>query len=106
MKNETQECIIQAKVLGYWLIQKFSGEAILAAVQPRFVVAVMIGETKGALDVANSGVTIVTHKLAFFAISSITKVFAESDVIGKAYNLQVQQQEVNGQKTYSLAVVG
>jgi hypothetical protein len=103
MENNT--CIIDVKVLAHWLIQRFSGEAILAAVKPRFVVALLIANTKSAFPVDSPNVTFTTHRVAFFAIDSITKLFAESDVLGKEYRLMVQQLEVEGKKSYSIRVV-
>lgn len=101
-----QSCIIEVKVLAHWLIQRFEGEAILASVNPRFVVAVLIANTRTPFSVEGTGITFATHKIAFFAINSITKVFAESDVIGKEYRLTLEQQEIDGKKSYSLEIVG
>jgi len=101
-----QSCIIEAKVLTHWLIQRFEGEAILASAKPRFVVALLIVKTRTPFSVEGTDITFATHKVAFFAIDSITKVFAESDVIGKEYRLRLEQQEIDGKKSYWLQVVG
>lgn len=104
MENET--CMIEVKVLAHWLLQRFSGEAVLAAAKPRFVVALLIANTKTPFSIGPTAVTFATHRMAFFAIDSITKVFAESDVLGKDYRLRVQQMEIAGKKIYSISAVG
>jgi hypothetical protein len=98
-------CVIEVKVLAHWLIQRFAGEAILAAADPRFVVALLVAKTQTPFSVEGTHVTFATHRVAFFAISSIVKVFAESDVIGKRYRLSVTQREIDGTKSYSIGVV-
>jgi hypothetical protein len=98
--------VIEAKVLASWLIQRFAGEAMLAAVSPRFVVALLIANTKSPFAVEGTQVTLATQRVAFFAIDSITKVFAESDVVGKDYRLNVEQLEIDGKRSYTLTVVG
>jgi hypothetical protein len=103
MKIET--CVIEVKVLAYWLIQRYAGEAILAAADPKFVVALLIANTQAPFSVEETNVTFATHRVAFFAISSIVKVFAESDVVGKRFRLTVTQREIDGKKSYSIAVV-
>ena len=102
MKRETS--IIEAKVLNHWIIQKFAGDAILAAIAPRYVVALLIANTKTPFQVEGTEVTFMTHRVAFFAVDSIVKVFAESDVIGKEYRLTVEQREIDGKKTYWIGV--
>jgi hypothetical protein len=102
MKRET--CIVQAKVLNHWIIQKFAGDAIVASPQPRFVVALLLTGTKMPFQVESTNVTFTTHRVAFFAISSIVKVFAETDVVGKEYRLAIEQREIDGKISYGIGV--
>lgn len=101
---ERDTCVIEVKVLAHWLIQKFAGEALLASVNPRFVVAAVIANTKSPFAVEGTRVSFPTQRIAFFAIDSITKVFAESDVVGKEYRLDVQQLVIDGRKSYTLTL--
>ena len=96
---------IQVKVLAHWLIQKFAGEAILAAANPRFVVALLIANTKMPFTIDGTNLTFATQRVAFFAIDSIVKVFAESDVVGNDYKLSVEQQTIGGKQAYFIEVV-
>ena len=105
-KMESEVCVLQVKVLAHWTIQKFSGEAVLADADPRFVVALLIADTKAPFLVEETGVTFASQRVAFFAIHSITKVFAESDVLGKDYRLQVRQMNIAGRKVFSINAVG
>jgi hypothetical protein len=102
----TKTCTIEVKVLSHWLIQKYSGDAILAAANPRFVVAVLIANTKALFPIEGTGVELTTHRVAFFAVDSLTKVFAESDIVGKEYRLNVQQLDIGGKRSFLLNVVG
>jgi len=105
MKRET--CTLEVKVLAHWLIQRYTGDAILAAADPRFVVALLIANTKSQFSVDNStSVSFTTHRVGFFAIGSITKVFAESDIDGKEYRMLLEEREIDGKKSYSLSVTG
>ena len=106
MGEKTCMLEIKVKVLAHWLIQRFSGEAVLAAVNPRFVVALLIANTSEPFLVDCADVSFKTHKVVFFAIDSIAKVFAESDVLGKDYRLMVQQLDIEGKKRYVISVVG
>lgn len=99
---QTNTCTIDVKVLVHWPIQRFAGEAILAAVQPRFVVALLIANTKAPF--ACSQVTLNAHSVAFFAIDSITKVFEESEVLGKSYRMTIEQSDIDGKKAYTIRV--
>jgi hypothetical protein len=103
---KTERCVLEVKVLNHWLIQRFSGQAILAAVKPRFVVALLAAGSAGPFAVADSGVTLTAHRVVFLAVGSIVKVFAETDVIGKDYRLTVEQHEEDGKKSYTVAVEG
>ena len=102
---EGKTCTIDVNVLSHWLIQKFRGEAILAAADPRFVVAVLLLNTKSAFPIPGSEVELSTHRMAFFAIDSLVKVFAESDVIGKSYRMNVQALEIAGKRRFILSVL-
>lgn len=106
MEIKRETCVLDVKVLAHCLIQKFSGEAIVAAAHPRFVVTVLIANTKSPYIVPGTQVTLATYRVAFFAIGSITKVFAESDIIGKEYRLMVSQEELAGRRTYSIGLAG
>lgn len=100
MKRDT--CTVQAKVLNHWIIQDFRGEAIVASPKPRFVVALLIADTKMPFQVSGSAVGFTTHRVAFFAVGSITKVFAETDVVGKEYRLAIEQREIDGRLSYGV----
>jgi hypothetical protein len=102
MKRDTS--VVEIKVLNHWIIQKFAGEAILADVKPRYVVALLIANTKTPFQLEGTDVAFMTHRVAFFAVGSIVKVFAESDVIGKEYRLMIEQREIDGKKIYWLGV--
>jgi hypothetical protein len=60
--------------------------------------------SQSLLTIDESGVSITTHRVSFFAIGSITRVFGESDVIGNKYRLTIEQQENDGQKSYSITL--
>jgi len=102
---ENQYCIINVRVLAHWLIQRFEGEAILASADPRYVVGLLLEDSKAPYSPIKSKVELTTYRVAFFAIGSITKVFLDSDIIGKEYKLRVDQTEIDGRKTYSLGAV-
>jgi hypothetical protein len=104
MKRDT--CEIRVKVLAHWLIEEFIGEAISAAPHPRFVVALLIADTRRPHVVDRTDVSFTTHEVAFFAVGSITKVFAESDIVGKEYRLTVEQREIDGKRSYGIGVIG
>jgi hypothetical protein len=101
-----KSCIIEVKVLAHWLIQKYSGPAVLAAIQPRFVVALEIKGTKALYAVPDSEVAFNAHQVAFFAVSSITKTFANSDVLGKEFRLRVDEEEIAGTTTFTIGIAG
>lgn len=97
-------CVIEVNVLAHWLIQRFSGEAVLAAADPRYVVALLIKDTKAPFAVKDTEVTFSAHRVAFFAIGSITRVFGDGDVVGKDFRLAVTQEEVNGKTIYAISL--
>jgi hypothetical protein len=86
------------------MIQKFAGRALLAGLRPRFIVALQIEGTETPFQPEGARLSFATHRLALFAIDSITRVFADSDVIGKEYTLTVEQQIVDGKTTFWLGV--
>jgi hypothetical protein len=96
---------IEVKVIAQSLIQRFAGEAILAATNPRFVVALLIANSKMPFTIEGTNVTFATHRVAFVAIDSPTKVFLETDVVGKEYKLSVQQQTIGGKQAYYMEVI-
>jgi hypothetical protein len=102
---EDKVCTIDVQVLAHWLIQRFDGEALLAAAQPRFVVAVTLSNTKAGFPIADTGVELTTYRVVFFAIDSVTKVFSESDVVGKRYRLEVRQLNIDGNRRFVLTFV-
>ena len=101
---QIETCTLDVKVLVHWTIQRFSGEVIVAAVQPRFVVALQIVNSQAPFAVEGSGVTLTAHKIVFFAIDSLTRVFEETDILGKTYRMVVEQSQINGKNAYTLRV--
>jgi len=100
MDEKRERCVIEGRVLCYSIVQKFSGEAIRAAIKPRFVVTILIVDTKEQFSVRDTGVTFTTHRVALFAIDSIVKVFGETDVIGKDYRLAIERREIDGDVSF------
>jgi hypothetical protein len=95
---------INVRVLAHWMIQRFSGPAIMAAVTPRFVVCVLIADTKEQWQLPGTDMSFAAHRVAFFAIDSITKVFAESDVIGRDFSLRIARISLDGKTVYTLGI--
>ena len=90
--NPQQSAVLRVRVLSAILIEKFSGEALWAGVRPRYVVALLLLDTKSAYKPQESDFELTTHRMAFFAIDSIVKVFVESDIVGKEFTLNIQSQ--------------
>lgn len=90
--NSQKTCKLRVQVLSAVLIERFSGEALWAGVRPRYVVAVLLLDTKSHYQPHDSDFELTTHRMAFFAIDSVTKVFKESDVVGKEYSLDVRSE--------------
>src|SRR2546426_11228894 len=80
---------IDVKVLAYWMIQEFSGQAVLAGIMPRFVVCLLIKNTQEKWKLSGPDGSLATHRVGFFATESITKGFAESDVLGQEVALNL-----------------
>lgn len=99
-----KSCLVTVRVLGHWLIQRFEGEAMLASANPRFVVAVLILDSKSAFLVPQSEVRLSTHRVAFFAIDSLAKVFADTNVVGNLYRLRIQELDLGDSKRFVLTV--
>jgi hypothetical protein len=97
---------VNVRVIAHWIIQRFSGEALVASPKPRYVVALLIEGTKAPYRPIGTDVTFSTHRVAFFAIESIVRVFAESDVLGKDYRMEIQQIAVGDSKRYIIHVIG
>lgn len=101
---EDRNCTVTVKVLNHWLIQRFDGEAMVASASPRFVVALLILDTKSAFLVPQSEVQLSTHRVAFFAIDSLAKVFAETNIVGNQYRLSVRELSIGDSKRFVLTV--
>lgn len=93
---------LRVKVLSVWMIEEFEGQAILAGVEPRFVVALLIKDSDELYKAENSDVNFTVHRVVFFAINSIVKLFMESNVEGKEYDLTVETEIFNGNRFYFL----
>lgn len=89
---------LRVKVLRVWNIEKFQGDAILAGVKPRFVIALLLRDSAESYRLENSNVSFMTHRVAFFAIDSVVKLLLESDVEGKQYDLILETEIFNGRK--------
>ncbi len=94
--------IITIKVLSVWLIQDFEGEATLASLDPRFVIALQILDSQERYNVAESEVAFNTHRIASFAVHSIVRLFMESDVEGEIYDIKVSSELYEGNLLYYL----
>jgi hypothetical protein len=97
-----RRCIVRATVLNHWTLHKFKGEAMLAAPQPKFVVALLLADTR--MPFQADDVAFTTHRVAFFAIGSIVKVFAETDVVGKEYRLAIERLTIDGKSSYVIGI--
>ena len=93
---------LRVKVLRVWKIENFEGDAILAGVEPRFVIALLIKDSAEPYTLENNDVSFMTHRVAFFAIDSVIRLFLESDVEGKQYDLILEIEIYNGQKLHFL----
>ncbi|MGO8902368.1 MAG: hypothetical protein ACLQU5_29065 [Isosphaeraceae bacterium] len=98
-------CVVKVKVFAVWMIEDYKGEAILAAVRPRFVVAVLLDGFRRKHTVENSDVAFTVNTLAVFAIESVVRVFKESEVVGKVYDLRIEVEQIQGKPRYFLRVV-
>ncbi len=90
--NPQQSAILRVRVLSAVLIERFSGEALWAGVRPRYVVALLLLDTKSVYKPQGSDFELTTHRIAFLAIDSITRVFVDSDVVGKEFALNIRSE--------------
>lgn len=100
----TKSVKFRAKVMSHWTVERFSGEAILAGVDPKFVVALLMPDSRSNSDIKNSGVKISTQAVAFFLVDSIIKTFGDSDVNGKEYDLSIIAREIDGELHFWIGV--
>ena len=100
MPNES--CELGVKVLASWKIERFEGQAILAGVRPRFVIALLIKDSSEPYHVKDSDVSFLAHRVVFFAVDSIIKIFMESGVEGKEYTMTIETEMIDKRKTYFL----
>jgi hypothetical protein len=98
----TKTCQFRARVVATPMIHEFQGEAILAGNKPRFVVMLFLLDTKESYGIEDTGVHFTTHRAALFAIDSLVRLFGESDVVGKEYDLVLEMDEENGDRDYWL----
>ena len=95
-------CVIEIKVLSLHYIGHFEGEAIMASMDPKYVVSAMICNTKDSYKIEHSNVDFCVYSAVNFAISSVAKVFMESNVIGNTYTMRVETDIIDGNTWYSL----
>ena len=100
----TQIGEVKAKVLAIIPIKDFDGEAILASADPHYVIVFMIDNTKHQYLSSDGKVSFTTYNVAFFAIHSVAKLFIESDIVGKSYNINIQSYIEGGVKRYSINI--
>ena len=100
-----ESCEVDVKVLSVVQLTQFEGEAILAHSDPKFVVALLLKDSKSLLTVQDSAVSFAVHWVAFFAIHSVARLFIESSVVGRSYRLHIETETIRGRKKYALRVV-
>jgi hypothetical protein len=64
----------------------------------------MLEGRDGVLENARSGVRVPTHEVVVFALDSVAKLFAERDVVGRTYEVDVRSYEVQGTPRFHLAL--
>ncbi|HMY16882.1 MAG TPA: hypothetical protein PKA58_11230 [Polyangium sp.] len=103
--NAQQKCKFRVQVISAVLIERFSGEALWAGVRPKYVVALLLLGTKATYHPqSGSAFELTVHRVAFFAIDSVTKTFMEGDVVGKEYVIEVQSDLIDERKRFFLSV--
>jgi hypothetical protein len=99
---EKESIALKVKVLNAWKIEKYDGQAILAGVKPRFVVALLIRDSDENYKIDNSNANFKTHRVVFFAIDSLVKLFLDSDIEGNNYDLIVDIEDFKDKKLFYL----
>ena len=95
---------LKVKVIAWCKITEFEGEAILTHPDPRFVVTLQIQDYVRRTDIERY-IKPSADGLLFFAIHSIVKVFRESEIVGKVYEMRVQTEVIDGSRSYSLSAM-
>lgn len=93
---------LRVRVIAVTSIKTFSGEAILAQVDPKYVVSAVLVDSNRVYKPNDSEVSFVVHDLAFFAIHSVAKTFLETEIVGKTYDLRLEMDTVGDIRTYLL----
>ena len=74
----------------------------MAGIRPKFVVSMTVAEPEGGYQVPGSEVRLPVQTVVTFAIDSVVKLFIESDILGREYNLRIDSELINGRNTYFL----
>jgi hypothetical protein len=101
----SESCEVIVKVLWLSHMSEFDGKAVLADLDPRFVVGLLLHDSEEIHTLDGSGIQLPFQQVAFFAIRSPTKLFMASDVVGQKYRIRVEARTVNGVPEYSLSRV-
>jgi hypothetical protein len=99
----TSSCELPIRVLSVRRITEFEGEAVLTHSDPKFVVDVLIEDSKSSFC-HPSGVVLTVHSVVTLAIHSVWKLFleGESDIAGERYTLKIDMTEEEGTRRYSV----
>jgi hypothetical protein len=95
---------IRVKVLSVASILDFRGDAYVAGVRPRFVVSLILEGGNGVFRDEPSDVEFTTHTTAVFAIDSVTKLFADKDVVGRTFDLYIRSEVIAGVRRFFLSL--
>jgi hypothetical protein len=98
-------CEVKVKVIAIFKMTEFEGQAILAHRDPKFVIALLLKDSKMIYEANNSKVNFLVHQVAFFAIHSVTQLFMESKVVGEVYKLRIETEIIDGTRKYWLSLI-
>jgi len=93
---------INVKVISVTQIEDFKGEAIRAAGDPRFVVALLLEKSAQDYAIPGTDITLPSNRVVFFAIHSVAQTFIGSDILGKNYRMRVTMEIIAGARHYHL----
>jgi hypothetical protein len=95
-----ESCEVKVKVLAVSRFREFRGTAMVAGINPKFVISLILDEH--SYQPADSSVTLPVHTVATFAIDSVVRLFIESDIVGRECTLRIDTEVINGIKRYFL----
>ena len=95
---------IEGTVIAVFNIEDFEGVVIPAFVDPNFVIALRIDESRHPVRPGGSEVEVAAFDVVFYAVQSVSGLFGRSDVVGESVRLDVAIETVDGQDWHLLAL--